>query len=61
MQWFIKSHVSTVKIDYWLEWDESSCVSFLPMVNSNDGDVSQIVNHCAAFKDRYYAFYFLTL
>ena len=56
MQWFINIHVSTAKIDYLLEWDESSSVSLQAIVNSNGGDVPQMVNHCIAFNDRYYVF-----
>ena len=56
MQWFINFHIFTVKIDYLLEWGECSCVSLQSMVNSNGGDVPQMVNHCTAYNDRYYIF-----
>ena len=46
----IKYHVSTAKIDYLLEWYESCCDSLQPIVNSDGGDVPQMVNHGIAFK-----------
>ena len=41
---------------YLLEWNKSSCVSLQLMVNSNGGDIPQMVNHCTAFNERYYVY-----
>ena len=54
----INCHVySSLRIDYLLEKDESSCVSLQPMVNSSGADVPQMLNHCTAFNDRYVLFF----